>query len=97
MLAVARRKDLSRLGGPHCCGVDGARYRLPEGSVVARRTPLQRRGRSSPSLAGRLSGARIDGKDRTYSGLQGFDWPVIAPCTTTAHDFLRTIFSVTHA
>ena len=33
VLAVARRKDLCRLGGPHCCGVDGARYRSPEGSL----------------------------------------------------------------
>ena len=28
VLAVARRKDLYRLGGPHCC-VDGARWRSP--------------------------------------------------------------------
>ena len=34
VLAVARRKDLCRLGGPHCCGVDGARYRSPEGSLA---------------------------------------------------------------
>ena len=34
MLAVARRKCLYRLGGPHCCGVDGARYRSPEGSLA---------------------------------------------------------------
>ena len=32
-LAVARRKDLCRLGGSHCCGVDGARYRSPGGSL----------------------------------------------------------------
>ena len=38
--------------------------------------------RSSLSLAGRISGARIDGKDytyNTYSSLQGYDWPVIVP------------------
>ena len=35
------------------------------------------------------------GKDCTYSSLQGFDWPVIVPCTTPAHVCLRTIFSIT--
>ena len=25
---------MCRLGGPHCCGVDGARYRSPEGSLA---------------------------------------------------------------
>ena len=86
-----------RLGGPHCSGVDGARYRSPEGSVYSRRTPLLRRGRSTLSLAGKLSGARIDGKDCTYSSLQGYDWPVNAPRSATADVILRTIFSVSHA
>ena len=33
VLAVARRKNLCRLGGPHCCGVDGARCRSPDGFI----------------------------------------------------------------
>ena len=57
---------------------------------------MLQRGRSSLLLAGRISGARIDGKDCTYNSLQGFDWPVIATCTTTAYVFLRTIVSITH-
>ena len=60
---------------------------------VARRTPLLRRGRSSLSLAGRISGARIDGKDCTYSSLQGYDRPVIAPPRSATTDvLLRTLF-----
>ena len=55
-----------------------------------------RRGRSSLSLAGRISGARIDGKDCTYSCLQEYDWPVNAPRSATADDFLRTVISINH-
>ena len=34
MLAIDRRKDLCKLGGSHCLGVDGARFRSPEGSLA---------------------------------------------------------------
>ena len=64
--------------------------------MQARRTPLLRRGRSSLSLAERISGARIDGEDCTYSNLQEYDRPVNAPRSATADDFLRTIFSTSH-
>ena len=67
--------------------------------MSARWTPLLRRGRSSLSLAGRISDARIDGKVCTYSSLQGYDWPVIAPprsatAVVAADVFLRTLFSI---
>ena len=40
VLAIACRKDLCRLGGPHCCGVDGGRYRSPEGSLQGHDWPV---------------------------------------------------------
>ena len=58
-LAIARRKDICKLDGPHR-GVDSARCRSPEGSVEARRTPPLRRGRCSLSLTGRICVSQVD-------------------------------------
>ena len=60
------------------------------------RAPKNTCERNSLSLAGRISGARIDGKDCPYSSLQGYDWPIIAPPrSATAHSFLRIFFPIT--
>ena len=43
-------------------------------------------------LAGRISGARIDGKDCTHSRLEGYDWPVNAPRSAMVDGFFAYYF-----